>query len=238
MEPDVVQRARERAQDLIFWIEDAVFDLRERQGADALARGQELATWLQATTTTALRELAPHPTSEPAPSSLVKDVSFILDLLIHGRPDGEVEIELAARATPYIRGDRWTVRRLLLDVLLDARAAEARGGKLRIEISAEKDEAVLRVVNKGRHLPKLDRPRTPTPRSLERDANLIKASRLLEQLGGTLSVEGELGGGLTVTIRLPLLATRLNAVDALPQPTGPETRTSAWPKNEPTSPCA
>jgi hypothetical protein len=231
MESEPVRRVRERAQELISFIDASIAGLVERSGSEAPSRARELGVWLDATTAAARRELPTGRTDAPSFSSLVKDVLFAVDLIAHNGPEDGIALDISVRGTPFVRGARWTVRRIVLDVLLDARAAEPRGGRLSIEVSEWTGQAVLRVENRGTR-PTNDLGHTPTPRSLERQSNLIRVARALNSLGGGLEVDGGAGCGMIVTLRLPLFASRPNASPA------EASKEDSCPRSEPTSPCA
>lgn len=142
----------------------------------------------------------------PVPVSLVKDVLFVVDLLSHA---GAGEIDLAIRGTPFVIADRWLVRRFLLRALLPLLPPEPGRGRLRVEVSAEDSQGVIRASHPTRvHVA------------------WAEPQRLARELGGGLGVESGPEKGTAVTIRVPLAAVR------------PPRKESSCATSERTSPCA
>ncbi len=142
----------------------------------------------------------------PVPVSLVKDALFIVDLLAHA---GAGEIDIAVRGTPFVFADRWLVRRFLLRALLPLLPPEPGRGRLRVEVGVEGREALVRAEHPA-HLP----------------VAWVEPERLARELGAALVVDAGPGRGTTVTIRVPLAASR------------PARKESSCATSERTSPCA
>jgi signal transduction histidine kinase len=128
------------------------------------------------------------------------------------RSEGESAIEIVA--------DERKIRQALLNVVLNAMQASARGQTVTIEVEpadAGDDGAVVRVVDRGTGMTSevLQRIQKPyfTTREGGTGLGLAIARGLVEQHGGRLEIESAPGVGTTVTMRLP--RTARSAPDAL-----------------------
>jgi len=114
--------------------------------------------------------------------------------------DVESEVELTA--------DREQIRRVVLNLIRNAYQACEEGGQIAIEVAALDDETrVLRVCDDGLGIPdeELEEMFTPFHTTKEKGSGLglPLSSQIVEQHGGSLEVDTEVGGGTMVTIRLP-----------------------------------
>ena len=125
----------------------------------------------------------------PQPVSLVKDILFVVDLLVHA---GAGEIDLQLRATPFVIADRWLVRRFLLRAMLPLLPPEPGPGKLSIVVTNESSAGVIRATHPARL-----------------NVSWSEPTKLVRELGGDLDVESSPERGTAVTIRVPLAAMRL-----------------------------
>lgn len=183
--------------------------------------------------------LTPLPPSVASPFSLVKDVFFVTDLIAHEcAPDG-VELELVIGATPYVTADRWTTRRALLSSFLALRPIGP--GKLRLELHVEAYMAVVRLSRRDVPIAAAELARLqgalPTAASRAEAGTLVETARLVATVGGLVHVESERESGTTVTIRLPLAASRPPRTGAR-HGEGTRRGDDACRPNDPSSPCA
>jgi C4-dicarboxylate-specific signal transduction histidine kinase len=170
------------------------------------------------------------------PISVVKDVLFVVDLLAHDKGGAEDELELSIQTTPFVAADRWVLRGILMNVFLAVRPPRPGVGKVRIEVLAEGSLAIVRAASHERTLAPGDLRRLQEALPVARESEkglLVEAARLAAQNGGEVAIESERDRGTTVTIRLPLAATRPPRESC-----GPASKESAWGTSSPTSPCA
>lgn len=165
---------------------------------------------------------AAHSMLLAAPSSpellarpITKDVLFVVDLWCGPGSGGPVALEI--HSSPLVIVDRWTVRRAILNLLFNARAASSSASLIGVEVSSEQDEAVIRVRDTGRGLEAsvLERLRVPVmpPAGESHGLGLAGTARALESIGGRLELESSLGRGTTATVRLPAIERRRSAVE-------------------------
>src|SRR5262249_14012287 len=114
--------------------------------------------------------------------------------------------------------DAVRLERVLTNLVGNAIKYSPDGGPVAIELASEVDEqargwAVIRVRDQGVGIPALDRPhvfeRFRRGANVERHIagtgiGLFGSRQIVEQHGGTISVESEEGVGSTFTVRLPL----------------------------------
>ena len=105
------------------------------------------------------------------------------------------------------------VDRVLGNLLSNAVKYSPSGSEIDVDIAAEQEHAVVRVIDRGLGIAPDDRARIfdwfTRGENAQKAARgigvgLAGARRIAEQHGGTLSVESELGAGSTFTLRLPL----------------------------------
>lgn len=108
---------------------------------------------------------------------------------------------------PVVRGDAKALEQLFLNLLLNAAAALGPGRRAWIELDEEPGCVVASVRDNGSGIPPEVRDRVFEPlyttRSDGTGLGLTIARRIVEQHGGTLELESEVGQGTTVRIRLP-----------------------------------
>jgi len=152
------------------------------------------------------RETAPEEEIDLA--ALVRTQEALLHNLV---PEGIVlEVSTTGSVAP-VRGTRVGLRRTLLNLVLNARhAVTAPGGRIRISVAVEGQEAVLRVRDNGSGIPADAREHLFEPFwSRRREGRgsglgLAVVYSLVQQHGGRVLVDSAPGQGTCMTIRLPL----------------------------------
>jgi signal transduction histidine kinase len=146
---------------------------------------------------------------EQLPRPVTKDVFFVVDLWCGPSSGGPVTLEI--HGSPLVVVDRWTVRRAILNLLFNARAASPEA-PIGVEVSSEQGEAVIRIRDSGRGLEAsvLEKLRTPEPPPAGEihGLGLVGTARAIEAIGGRLEHESSLGQGTTATLRLPAVDRR------------------------------
>jgi signal transduction histidine kinase len=147
------------------------------------------------------------------------DVARELVVLLETRADeAGVSVEVVGDERAEVVADARKLRQALLNVVLNAMQASARGGSVTISIArGAPDMLRVRVVDHGSGMTPavLERIRKPyfTTRAGGSGLGVAIARALVEQHGGSMSIESTEGKGTTVTIELraegPAVATKL-----------------------------
>ena len=140
------------------------------------------------------------------------EVAHALVQLVNHRAqmDGvEVKLDLDDNV-PDVTGDAGELRQVLLNLVLNAVQASARGGEVRIQATRGGDGwAEIRVADDGcgiasAHESKLFSPFfTTKPSDQGTGLGLYVSKQIVEEHGGTIAVTSEVGRGTTFTVRLP-----------------------------------
>lgn len=149
------------------------------------------------------------------------DVQQIVDevLAILARDPAKDGIALRVQVQPglKLRCDAVQAEQVLLNLLINAKQAmEPRGGRLTVVAEQQGEEAILRVSDTGpgidpKHVERIFEPFFTTKGTVRRRGGqrgtglgLAICKRLVEDHGGTITLQSELGRGTTFTVRLPL----------------------------------
>lgn len=129
-------------------------------------------------------------------------------------PSGDVRIEAPTTSIPIlVRADRRRLAQVLRNLLRNALTHSSPGGVVRVDVSRQGGEVVIRVTDHGRgippeHLPlvwerfyRVDPSRDRTSGGM--GLGLAVARHLVEGMGGRVSAESEPGRGSTFTVALP-----------------------------------
>ncbi|MEM1985959.1 MAG: PAS domain S-box protein [Nitrososphaeria archaeon] len=107
----------------------------------------------------------------------------------------------------YIKVHPYIVKRILGNLLLNAIQAMPEGGTLTISAKSSENEVVLEVKDTGIGIPEENISKIFTPffttKSKGQGLGLAVCKRLVETLGGNISVESKVGEGTKFTIRFP-----------------------------------
>jgi signal transduction histidine kinase len=158
-------------------------------------------------------------------SGSVLDESVALDVVL--RDEGEryeahaaesgVELSVRADVVPAVRGSGRDLALLVRNLVDNAIRYTRPGGHVEVSVGADDGDVVLTVADDGVGIPQRDLPRiferfyrVDRARSRETGGTGLGLSivrHVVENHGGRISVESELGRGTTFEIRLPALAT-------------------------------
>jgi two-component system sensor histidine kinase HydH len=109
---------------------------------------------------------------------------------------------------PPAQVDRDQVTQVLLNLLVNALEAMPDGGRLEVGVQREADRAVIRVSDTGPGISPEDRARLFDPffttKKKGSGLGLAIAQRIVENHGGTIRVDSEIGRGTTFLVSLPL----------------------------------
>lgn len=109
--------------------------------------------------------------------------------------------------TPMARGDAETLTQCLINCLKNAMEAMPQGGRITVSAKFSQERICLAVADTGHGIAPDDLTRVFNPFFTTRDKRaglgLAMTKKILEDLGGTVEIESELGHGTTVTLCLP-----------------------------------
>lgn len=118
----------------------------------------------------------------------------------------DVHVE-AGPGIPPVVGDRGKIRRVILNLLVNARQAMPEGGKVDVRVRASGAQVQLDVEDTGCGIPPEDQPRMFeaffSTKSEGTGLGLAVVKRTIEDLGGEISFESQVGRGTTFHILLP-----------------------------------
>jgi signal transduction histidine kinase len=112
----------------------------------------------------------------------------------------------------YIKGDLFALNRVYRNLITNALQATASGGRVAVRTRREDDHAFIEVADTGSGIPK-DRLDTifddfVTTKKRGLGLGLAISKKVVEQLGGSIGVTSEVGGGTTFALRFPLTQQR------------------------------
>ena len=124
-----------------------------------------------------------------------------------------VALEIEASGERPFRGSQQDLALLVRNLMDNAIRYSHEGGRVRVEIDADDSEVTLRITDTGVGIPSKDIPRIferfyRVDRARSRDTGgtglgLAIVKHVVENHGGTIEVDSELGRGTTFTIRFP-----------------------------------
>jgi signal transduction histidine kinase len=157
-----------------------------------------------------LTDLLQH--ARPAsPQRIAADINGLIDQSLQFMPRNGVDVvRRYERSLPPVWVDTSLIHQALLNVLMNAHQAMPHGGRLTIvtRIAARQDRPVeIGIHDTGggihpEHLPRVFQPFFTT-KAQGTGLGLAIAARIVEQHGGRISVESEIGAGSIFTVTLP-----------------------------------
>jgi two-component system, NtrC family, sensor kinase len=135
----------------------------------------------------------------------------VVQVVSHRAQMDGVEVKLIVEdGVPEVAGDAGELRQVVLNLVLNALQASARGGELRIQAARGGDGwAQIRVADDGHGIASVDESKlfspffTTKPSGEGTGLGLYVSKRIVEEHGGTIAVATEVGRGTTFTVRLP-----------------------------------
>ncbi len=148
---------------------------------------------------------------DSGPCDINAVINDVLSLLEHQFRTGRIQVrkELAAIA-PRVQGIEYKLQQVFLNLLLNARDAMPKGGWLTIVTRGEGDAAVVEVADTGSGIPaeQLSRIYDPffTTKAIGKGTGLGLSITygIVQEHGGTITCDSEIGQGTRFTLRLPL----------------------------------
>lgn len=133
-------------------------------------------------------------------------ITECLDLFRLGCPAG-VRLEVAGDGPVHARADADLIRQCLINLVKNAVESLVDGGSVRLSVSQEHGWAFLRVADTGVGMDREQLARIFTPFRTTKPGGtglgLVTTRRIVEGIGGSMSVESAPGRGTLVTIILP-----------------------------------
>lgn len=144
----------------------------------------------------------------PLPVDLKAVVTTVLDLFTMQAEQSGLRFERALGEVRPVEGDAGSLQQALTNLVLNAIQATPAGGWIRIETAEQDHEAILAIEDSGPGIPKDVRPRLFEPFFTTKEGGsglgLPLVHSVIQQHGGSISVEDGQAGGARFVIRLPL----------------------------------
>jgi signal transduction histidine kinase len=160
-----------------------------------------------------LRNVARPMPVERFPIDVNKAVSDLVDSMITTAENAGLSIEKAFTAAPvFIEGDLFALNRICRNLITNAVQATPPRGRILIRTFNQNGQAVIEVADTGCGIP-ADRLETifddfVTTKRRGLGLGLAISKKVVEQLGGTISVTSQVGVGSTFSVRFPLTSAR------------------------------
>jgi two-component system, NtrC family, sensor kinase len=160
-----------------------------------------------------LRNVARPTPVERFPIDVNKSVSDLVDSMVTSAENAGLSIERALTSEPvYVEGDLFALNRIYRNLITNAIQATPPRGRILIRTFNEDGQAVIQVADTGCGIP-ADRLDTifddfVTTKRRGLGLGLAITKKVVEQLGGTISVTSQVGAGSTFSVRFPLTSAR------------------------------
>lgn len=145
---------------------------------------------------------------QPRPCNLKEVLDSVLTFMEADLTHQGIRLSLEVHAAPVVFADPDALKRVFLNLLLNAAQAQPNGGEILLTVEEHGDFAHVEVADKGsgfsdEALKALFRPFFTT-KARGSGLGLATVRRILVAHGGTISVENRSGGGARVRVTLPL----------------------------------
>ena len=158
-----------------------------------------------------LLNLARPPQVESGPSDIHAVINDVLALLEHQFKTGRIQVRKEFAETPsLVQGVEYKLQQVFLNLFMNARDAMPRGGWLTIATRGERDAAVVEIADTGSGIPAelLSRIYDPffTTKEIGKGTGLGLSITygIVQEHGGTITCESQVGQGTRFILRLPL----------------------------------
>jgi signal transduction histidine kinase len=142
------------------------------------------------------------------PTDLTRILRAVLDLLEPQANLAQLRIDARIAALPLIAVDEARLQQSVMNLVINAIQAAPPGGWLRLEAAREGDEVMIAVEDSGAGVPAAARDRIFEPFFTTKDGGtglgLPLVHSIVQQHGGTLTLQTGEAGGARFVIRLPL----------------------------------
>jgi two-component system NtrC family sensor kinase len=148
---------------------------------------------------------------DSGPCDINAVINDVLSLLEHQFRTGRIQVRKEfSSIAPHVQGIEYKLQQVFLNLLLNARDAMPKGGWLTIVTRVEGDAAVVEVADTGSGIPadQLSRIYDPffTTKAIGKGTGLGLSITygIVQEHGGTITCESDIGQGTRFTLRLPL----------------------------------
>jgi signal transduction histidine kinase len=167
-----------------------------------------------------LRNVAKPMPVERFPIDVNKSVADLVDSM--KTTADNAGLSLTAQLTPepiYIEGDLFALNRIYRNLIMNAIQATNPRGRILVRTLAQDGQAIVEVADSGFGIP-ADRLETifddfVTTKRRGLGLGLAISKKIVEQLGGTISVTSQVGVGSTFSVRFPLTTARPTQIAAM-----------------------
>ena len=164
-----------------------------------------------------LRNVARPMPVERFPIDVNKSVAELVDSMLTTAANAGITIATELTSEPiFVEGDLFALNRIYRNLITNAVQATPPRGRILVRTLAQKDQAIIEVADTGCGIPAerlesiFDDFVTTKRRGL--GLGLAISKKVVEQLGGTISVTSQVGLGSTFTLRFPLTSARPSRV--------------------------
>ncbi len=167
-----------------------------------------------------LRNLAKPKPLEKFPLDVNKALHGLAESMLPGAESSGISLETEFVFGPlWIEGDLYALNRIHRNLLTNAFQATPPRGRVIIRTMRRNDQAVIEIADTGSGIP-AERLNTIfddyyTTKKQGLGLGLALSKKLVEQLGGTISVTSEVGVGTTFTLRFPITKARPSQLAAV-----------------------
>jgi two-component system, NtrC family, sensor kinase len=162
-----------------------------------------------------LLSFAEHPHRPDDLADLTEVVLTFVQLVERPLAERHIKLNLDLQKVPITEVQTHRMHQVLGNLLSNAEEAMPNGGNISLSLRAENGCAVLRFSDSGNGIPKRELPMVFEPfyttKGLHASGDKVNPGLglsvvhgIIVELGGTISVDSELGEGTTFTIRLPI----------------------------------
>jgi len=167
-----------------------------------------------------LRNLAKPKPLEKFPLDVNKALHGLAESMLAGAESSGISLETEFVFGPlWIEGDLYALNRIHRNLLTNAFQATPPRGRVIIRTTRRNDQAVIEITDTGSGIP-AERLNTIfddyyTTKKQGLGLGLALSKKLVEQLGGTISVTSEVGAGTTFTLNFPITKARPSQLAAV-----------------------
>ncbi len=167
-----------------------------------------------------LRNVAKPMPVERFPIDINKSVADLVDSMMTTAANAGLSMTTTLAPEPvFMEGDLFALNRIYRNLITNAVQATPPRGRILVRTMAQDDHAIIEVADSGCGIPAerlesiFDDFVTTKRRGL--GLGLAISKKVVEQMGGTISVTSQVGVGSTFTVRFPLTAARPSQIAAM-----------------------
>ena len=143
------------------------------------------------------------------PGDLFAVVAEVLDFFAPEAEQDGVDVRRDLKPLPRVALDADTIKQALFNIVLNAQQAMPEGGQIFVQTAARNGDVFVHITDTGCGIPREEREAIFRPYHSTKQGGtglgLPTSRRIVEEHGGSLRVESEVGKGSRFTLRLPAL---------------------------------